>query len=82
MLSFKLTGGIISVANPDDKSRLIHTNVEVHEEIVHLSRFISSKLYCIEIPHDNTISALDGICANYTHIDDDTFKIVCSLEVD
>lgn len=78
MLSFTLTGGTISITNPTDKSGLIKTNVEVNETTVHLSRFISSKLHCVEIEHNDTIGNLGNICQNYTHLDDETFAIICS----
>ena len=72
MLTYKITGGTRSSQNPDN-SGLIHTHIEVDDTTIYLSRFLSSKLWVIEIPHDNTIGTLGTITENFRHLDDETF---------
>lgn len=79
MLSFKLVGGVMSVANPEDTSKVIYTNVEVHKDTVYISRFVASKLYSIEVAHENSVELMDAICSNYAKIDNDTFITICTV---
>jgi len=79
IVAFKMIGGYSSIANPEDTTMITHTNVEVYEHHVQLSRMLDSKLHVIDIPHDGSIGYVGNICNNYTQLDNNTFKTLVRI---